>query len=223
MKQMQLLRTQFEALSGRERGMMFAALQVVILALGLVMVAEPMWMKLKQLQGSAAQIERQLPQFQAQLLDLNDRLTLDVNESNRLKLERLAEEIAQEQAELGERVVGLILPEQMPSVLAQMLGSVSGVELVSLVSNPSEPLATGSALYQHGLTLRLKGEFFGLMKVLAKMESLPQQFYWQKVDYQVESYPIAVMTLDIYTLGTEKELIRVGTRARTDFELFSGR
>ncbi|BDY06750.1 hypothetical protein [Ferrimonas sp. YFM] len=223
MKQLDRLRQQFEAMTSRERVLIFGALQVMVLAIGLLMVAEPMWLKLQKLRSSTAQLESQLPQFQAQVLELNDRLTLDVNEDSRNRLQTLSSEIEQAQAALGDRVIGLILPEQMPSVLAQMLTSASGVELVSLVSNPSEPLAAGSSLYQHGLTLKLKGEFFSLMKVLGKMEALPQQFYWQKVDYQVESYPIAVMTLDIYTLGTEKELIRVGTRPRTDFELFSGR
>ncbi|WP_028111441.1 type II secretion system protein GspM [Ferrimonas kyonanensis] len=221
MNRIEKLRSQFDALSVRERGLIFGGGLVVLTMLLFTLLVEPMWLKLQQNQSSIGSIEAQLPAYQAQVMELNDQLASDLDEANRLKMDELSEQIAQEQSKLGERVIGLILPEQMPTVLAQMLTSAAQVELVSLVSNPAEPLSPASSLYQHGLTLTLKGEYFGLMKVLAKMEALPQQFYWQKVDYQVEEYPMAIMTLDIYTLGTEKELIRVGTRLRSDTELFS--
>ncbi|USD37284.1 type II secretion system protein GspM [Ferrimonas sp. SCSIO 43195] len=221
MNRIEKLRSQFDALSVRERGLIFGGGLVVLAMLLFTLLVEPMWLKLQQNQSSIGSIEAQLPAYQAQVMELNDQLASDLDEANRLKMDELSEQIAQEQSKLGERVIGLILPEQMPTVLAQMLTSAAQVELVSLVSNPAEPLSPASSLYQHGLTLTLKGEYFGLMKVLAKMEALPQQFYWQKVDYQVEEYPMAIMTLDIYTLGTEKELIRVGTRLRSDTELFS--
>ncbi|SDI39422.1 MSHA biogenesis protein MshJ [Ferrimonas sediminum] len=221
MNRIEKLRSQFDVLSVRERGLIFGGGLVVLAMLLFTLLVEPMWLKLQRSQNSIAAIEAQLPAYQAQVMELNDRLASDLDEANRRKMGELSDQIALEQSKLGERVIGLILPEQMPAVLAQMLTSASQVELVSLVSNPAEPLSAASSLYQHGLTLTLRGEYFGLMKVLAKMESLPQQFYWQKVNYQVEEYPMAIMTLDIYTLGTEKELIRVGTRLRSDTELFS--
>ncbi|TKB55999.1 type II secretion system protein GspM [Ferrimonas aestuarii] len=211
MKQWQELQTKFSELSDRERLMIFVALPVVILLLFYTLVLEPRWLEIDNQKRKISSLQQQLPEYSAQVLELSDRLSLDVNEADNNAIDALNHEIEAKQQALGQRVMGLILPEQMPAVLAQMLVSTRHVELVSLVSNT--PTALSEGLYQHGLTLQLRGKYFDLMKVLKAMEALPQQFYWHSVEYRVDAYPNALMTLEIYTLGTEKELIRVGSRS----------
>ena len=42
------------------------------------------------------------------------------------------------------------------------------------------------------------------MNYLQKLEQLPWKFYWQHFDYEVQQYPRALITLNIYTLSTSK-------------------
>ncbi|WP_133129854.1 hypothetical protein [Legionella yabuuchiae] len=71
---------------------------------------------------------------------------------------------------------------------------------------PSPPLLSGfqdliqlpSARTQYKLVL--KGQYFPILKYLKRVEALPWQLYWDKMEYHVESYPEAIATIEFYTL-----------------------
>ncbi|GGI85126.1 hypothetical protein [Legionella impletisoli] len=52
--------------------------------------------------------------------------------------------------------------------------------------------------------LVLKGQYFPILNYLKRVEALPWQLYWDKMDYQVETYPEAIATIEFYTLMPSK-------------------
>lgn len=48
--------------------------------------------------------------------------------------------------------------------------------------------------------LVLKGDYFSIMNYLERIERLPWQLYWDKLDYIVHTYPEATAEIEFYTL-----------------------
>lgn len=53
--------------------------------------------------------------------------------------------------------------------------------------------------------LIIRGTYFSVMTYLQHIEKLPWNIYWDKLDYQVKSYPTATATIEFYTLKPESE------------------
>ncbi|HBY38437.1 MAG TPA: MSHA biogenesis protein MshJ, partial [Alteromonas sp.] len=54
-----------------------------------------------------------------------------------------------------------------------------------------------------------EGRFFAVRDFLANLERLTNQIYWRSMAYEVSEYPNAQVTLEVYTLSTEKAFIGV--------------
>jgi len=136
-------------------------------------------------------------------------------------------------AQLDERLGGLLAPDQAMDVLEQVLEQeqglvlrevnasnkpLSGTELLDRddatrddnpfspgAGNNDELLSTGIGRYQ--LQLQLEGSYLATLRYLRALEALPWKFFWESVDYEVTEYPAARITLDIYTLGIIGESI----------------
>jgi len=59
-------------------------------------------------------------------------------------------------------------------------------------------------VYKHSVRITLKGQYFFVVDYLKRLESLSWRFYWEFIDYEVEVYPTATVTLEVYTLSTDK-------------------
>lgn len=54
-------------------------------------------------------------------------------------------------------------------------------------------------------SLTLKGDYFVIMAYLQRLEQLSWQFYWDKLDYKVQTYPQAIAIVQFYTLKPPAE------------------
>lgn len=99
------------------------------------------------------------------------------------------------------------------SSMNEMLAAANAVGKPSRISLPleaavtapaPEPDAGGPALYKHGVQVTVQGGYFELMQYVTELEAMPWQVFWGKAKLQVKEYPAATLTLDLYTLSTEK-------------------
>lgn len=51
--------------------------------------------------------------------------------------------------------------------------------------------------------LHLQGRYFDIMSYLRKLERLPWQIYWDKMDYQVKKYPLAEIELTFHAMSKD--------------------
>jgi MSHA biogenesis protein MshJ len=73
-------------------------------------------------------------------------------------------------------------------------------------SGAEDPAYLTAGVFKHAVRMELSGSYFQVLSYLEALESLNWRFYWQSLSYQVEAYPRAVITLDVYTLSTEEGL-----------------
>jgi MSHA biogenesis protein MshJ len=123
-------------------------------------------------------------------------------------------------ARLNQLYGDLILPQQMNQVLTTLLQRETMLNLVKLDNLPSEALiaaaptaeagaASGVQVFKHGLHLEFQGSFIDTVYYLRSLEQLDSNFFWENLEFELEDYPTGKISLDIYTLSTERAFIGV--------------
>ncbi len=69
--------------------------------------------------------------------------------------------------------------------------------------------ATPEGIYQHGIEIRLAGNYNDLLNYLAELERMPQRVMWNSVSLTVEKYPRNILVLRVFTLSLDKNWLVV--------------
>ena len=94
---------------------------------------------------------------------------------------------------------------------ANVSASASALNKTKGKSPSAEPAAAaaGPALYRHGIELTLEGSFADLVSYVRAIEALPQRVAWGGMQFRVEQYPKAVLTLKLYTLSLDRHWLEI--------------
>ncbi|MDF3031454.1 MAG: biosis protein MshJ, partial [Moraxellaceae bacterium] len=113
------------------------------------------------------------------------------------------------QSDITGQLAGFLSPDLMQDVLSTILADRYGVRVLALNSRPAELVgAVGSGkLYRHTLEVTLRGDYFNVVSYLKAIEQ-QAGLYWQKLDYQVKSWPNNTVQVELFTLSLEEAFIR---------------
>ena len=78
----------------------------------------------------------------------------------------------------------------------QSLKTASAASSILPANATAQKQLSGRVLY----TLTLKGNYFSILNFLKRLEQLKWQLYWDRLQYQVDNYPEATVTVEFYTL-----------------------
>ena len=184
---------------------------------------------LQPMRDDTTRMTRQTQMITERLTSTNqqqEELVKMIQDDPAMELERRIEgtqsAITQAEQKLLEYTGSLIPPDKMAGMLKSLLDESDSLTLLSLENLAAAPLfdpAQASpnsntrdvfGLYRHGIKLQFKGDYMSSMNYVAALEKLPWKFYWRSFDYQVEQYPSALVTLNIYTLSTNSYWIGDG-------------
>lgn len=164
--------------------------------------------------------------------DIRGTYTTDPNRFAQARQTELRDAANEANARLNELYGELITPQQMRQVLVTLLQRETKLKMVRLENAPSEPLisdiATAEAgeeagadaappaaaipavqVFKHGLHLVFEGSFIDTVYYLRSLEGLDSNFFWENLEFELMEYPKAQISLDIYTLSTERGWIGV--------------
>lgn len=225
----QRLADRVDALSLRERALVFVAV-----ALGLIMsvnmlLIDPLLLRSRNLQQRIVQEELQIKAMRAQIEELEAAAATDPDADLRLRLESLRLQSEQAAETLQDIQSGLVPPERMPAMLQDLLRQNRSVSLVAMRTLPVEtlgvagPTATDTApggapagerdepsagpmgaVYKHGVEITVQGSYLDLLRYLEGIEALPWQMFWGTVDVDGKDYPTVTLTLRLYTLSLDE-------------------
>ena len=223
MKRWQQLVVFFAARTPREQALILITGIVLLLALGHTLAVAPSAARTAGLNQQAEQLETRLTSLAAEQAGVDARLAADPNAPLRAQLEALKTRIAALDQRLHALTVDLIPPEQMASVLREVLAKRPGLALLRLENlapvsalppAPDEkPDAGPPSVYRHGLRLTVHGDYFAILDYLKALEQLPWHFYYEALDYKVDpatlsqAHPRAEVTLSLYTLSDREAWI----------------
>jgi len=145
--------------------------------------------------------------------------TTDPNAYAQTRQRELRDAANEADARLNQLYGNLISPQQMNQVLVTLLQRETTLELVSLDNLPSEALISTAAaadaatpqvqVFKHGLHLVFEGSFIDTVYYLRSLEKLDSNFFWENLEFNLDEYPKGNISLDIYTLSTERGFIGV--------------
>lgn len=225
-----------DALSLRERIMVFSAAMVAVLALGFELMVAPEIAKQKRLSIAMTQKNAEMRAFEAQLAKLLATRQQDPDRAERERLAKLKGELGALEARVSAEERKFTAPAQMRTVVEGLLRRARGVQLVemktlaaSTVSSsragakppakpPAEKVADRPAerpagaerlIYRHGLELTVSGSYLDLLAYARELEQMPSQLYWGVLHVDAAGYPRVVMKLTVYTLSLDPTWLSV--------------
>lgn len=200
-----------DALSLRERVLIFLAVCVVIVAIVDNLLIEPTIARQK---GVSAQTDRQrgeIAAMQAKLKANVDAQSADKSGDRTRELDALKKELAGLDAQIADKQRDLVPPERMVSILKELLRGSHSVQIETFRS--VEPTLIGGAggtagLYRHGVDVVLSGSYLDLLSYISALERLPVKIFWGAVEIG-GAYPTARMHLTLFTLSLDKTWLTI--------------
>jgi MSHA biogenesis protein MshJ len=203
-----------DAMSLRERALIFLAVAVVIIAIADSALFEPISRRQKVNSQRIHQQEDEIRTMQGQVQAYAQARTGDNSGARRERLEKRKLELAALDRELASRRSELVPPERMAKMLYEIVKRNPDIELVSLRSLPATGLAQsltavlglsdGLALYRHGIEITVSGSYLKMLNYVGQLERLPAKIMWGNMELQAGAYPVVTLKITLYTLSPEK-------------------
>jgi MSHA biogenesis protein MshJ len=164
--------------------------------------------------------ERRIAGEQSSQAEIRTTYTTDPNTFALSRQRELREAADTAKARLDQLYGELITPQQMSQVLTTILRRETTLKFVSLENRPVEALipalaaaeastAADAQVYKHGLNMVFEGNFVDTVYYLRSLERLDGNFFWENLEFDLLEYPNARISLEIYTLSTERGWIGV--------------
>jgi MSHA biogenesis protein MshJ len=223
-----------DAMTLRERAMIFAALVLLIALPPYAFLIEP---EFKAQRAALVRIHQGQSQLESARREIGRMLGAAGDESGlggeRAKLRELEKRIAEAEKSIAATRAKLVSPQRMPELLRQVLARHGQVRLVSLQVVPGAavgapaapapaapaakpapggkpaPAAPQVALYRHGVEIAVRGDYFGLLRYVADLEALPWSLGWGSLSVELRQHPEVELRLTLYTLSADPSPIRL--------------
>jgi len=213
-----------DALSLRERASILLAVIVAIFLIWDKTLLSPLEGSAKQLQAKVKKQGKDLERVRAQQQAILKRASIDPDAETRKEIEALQTAMVALDKRLREMTVNLVEPARMAAVLEEVLTRKTNLKLIRVDILAPTPLTepdTNAAqqdspadvklpdVYQHSLQIEFEGSYLETLDYMRQVEALSQQFYWGSIDFRVEEFPRARVTITVNTLSLSEAWIGV--------------
>ncbi|MDP1928486.1 MAG: hypothetical protein Q8K62_08255 [Thiobacillus sp.] len=210
-----------DAMSFRERILVFLAVAGVALSLMFVGLIEPALKRQEQMLSNSAALQDEIFSLREQQAGLDP---LNQNGANS-ELGRLRAQAKAIEQQVKARESGLVAPEKMIAVLKTLMDEQSGLTLISMETEPGKlvlttpasdvateappPIPPADVFYKHGVTMRVQGSYAELTRYVARLEALPLTMQWESAHLDAHAHPLIELTLKLNTLSRESTWARL--------------
>jgi MSHA biogenesis protein MshJ len=217
-----------DALSLRERVVVFGALIAVIIYVTFMLFLDPVLARKKVLDAGMAQQRSEMQAIQAQIAAMN--AGRGAGDAARLaRRNSVKDQIAEIDLSLKDMNQNLVPAQNMKALLQEMLTHQPRVQLLALRTLPATPLVEKStkppekgeapgtpappaaisaagdgSVFKHGIEITLQGSYADLYEYLTRVEKLRWRMLWSRASLNAEDYPRLKLTVTIYTLSLDK-------------------
>jgi len=216
----------YDALSLRERAMVFGAVMVAVLAFTYTMMIEPQLVQQRRAASAILQKQSEMKAFEAQVTKIIGTRANDPDRADRERLAQLRAQLNELETRISTEERKFTAPSQMRAVVEGLLGRSRGVALVELKTLPTttieeepkskpaakakpSPVASERLIYRHGVELTVTGSYLDLLAYVRDLERLPTQLYWGGLVLDATEYPRVSMKLTLYTLSLDRAWLSV--------------
>lgn len=221
-----------DALTLRERVLVFAALAAACVFLSWFLGLGPMFRKQDALRAQVAQQRDNIEGADAELAAKLEAFQADPDAPARRRIAEVRAETAQLATSLRAVQNGLVAPERMAPLVDAILRANGRLELVQMRTLPTEPVlgkaavapaaapdaapegaGTGAKpaglLYRHGLEVVVRGNYLDMIAYMAALEAMPTQVFWGGAQLETETWPTSRLTLTLHTLSLDEKWMKL--------------
>ncbi len=211
--QLKKLTDRIDAMSLRERALIFVTVLVVVYFVAVNLLFVPVNVEKDRLQKQVDQLRQENRMMDTQIQNMLTGGAHNQDADKRAKIAALRADLSQMDATLSKTTSGLVSPQEMTRLVEQMLLKNHGLQVLKVESLPAAPLLEGNAdantagtpmIYKHGMRIELKGGYLDILRYLKSLEALPWRVFWGEASLKTDKYPDAQLSLLIYTLSTHE-------------------
>ncbi len=226
------LAARVDALSLRERALVFAAAVAIVGFAGQQLVLAPIYREQDTLRQQIEQQRNNMDGIDAEIAAKVTAYQNDPDAAARARLESVKRESGQLADSLLAMEHGLVPPERMAPLVDAILRANGRLQLVSMRTLPVETIsgraaAAGAAaapapapatvdgarspdmLYRHGVEVTVRGNYLDMVNYMSALEAMPTRLFWGKAQLDVEEYPASRLTLTLYTLSLDRNWMKL--------------
>jgi MSHA biogenesis protein MshJ len=225
------LSARVDALSLRERALVFAAAVAVVGFAGQQLVLAPIYRQQDVLQEQIDQQRNNMAGIDAEIVAKVTAYQNDPDAASRTRLESVKRESAQLADSLLAMQHGLVPPERMAPLVDAILRANGRLQLVAMRTLPVETISGRAAtaagatpaaapaaaeevrapdmLYRHGVEVTVRGNYLDMVNYMSALEAMPTRLFWGKAQLDVEEYPASRLTLTLYTLSLDRNWMKL--------------
>ena len=201
------LRKRIDALSLRERAMLFLGVAALIVYGGSHFVFNPMFARQAALRAQIGQQQQLIAGIDA---DITQKVLAHAADPDAPTIARIAA-ARRDAALLAERLrdmrASLVAPQEMAPLLESLLKVNGKLKLENLATVPPapSPAVKGAAplFYRHGVQLTVSGSYPDMVAYMEALEAMPTRLFWDGVRLDADAYPAARLTLMVYTMSVD--------------------
>jgi MSHA biogenesis protein MshJ len=229
-EQLQRLAARIDALSLRERVMLFAATAALYVFLMHFLGLGPMYAKQDLLRTQIVQQQNNLEGIDSEISEKVRAAQVDPDAPARARIAAVRAQTEALAVSLRAMQNGLVPPERMAPLVEAILRANGRLQLASMrtlpvepVTGPGGPVAAGPAvdtaaaaaakpaalLYRHGVEVTLRGNYLDMIGYMAALESMPTQLFWGGARLETETWPTSRLTLTLYTLSLDAKWMKL--------------
>lgn len=226
-----------DAMSLRERIMIFAGTALTLMLLLNALLFDPQFVQQKRLSQQIQSDQSKIAEMQTEIQLKVSSQASDPDIANKKLLQKFQQQSQQMHADLLGLNEVLIRPENMAALLESILKRNGTLRLISLNTLPVStltpaaadaatvpagksvvPAATGQGaqdtlgtgeIYKHGVEIVVQGKYLDMMAYMAALEAMSKQLFWSKAKMQVETYPEATLRLTLFTLSLDEKWLNL--------------
>jgi len=213
-EQWQKYAERFNSLSIRERLIIVFSTLVVMLFVWWNWIASPLLSESRSLNKQSIGLEREINTMQVTAQSIRQRLVNGVHQTQVQQLEIQRQELARINALLQEKTLELIDPDEMFTLMQQLVFADSKLKLIGLkrkqvntVFNQDKEDHEQPQIYRHVMHMQFEGSYQNILEYVSSLESLDWKLIWDRISLKSLEYPYIQVDIELSTLSDSQQWV----------------
>jgi MSHA biogenesis protein MshJ len=213
-EQLKQYAVKFDALSLRERALIVVTIVVILAYLWWYFFAMPMLAETRNLEQQNKALEGEINALQLASMQITQRMQEGVNKPRLQQLALLNQELDRVKAQLQQKTLELIEPDDMFQLMQQMIFSDSKLKLTALKRKEVRPVFQADQteeqqpeIYRHIMQVSFQGSYQDILNYIRRLEKLEWKLIWDSISLKLDEYPRINVEIEISTLSDSRHWV----------------